>query len=420
MLRLLAALVLLLAIPASAAEITRIASSFEEKKPFGIFLDIAFERTQDRGKITREWYQDDALKDVNELRYQLVDTQLKFDAHVGIWRDLEFHFGLPIVFQYDRTWGFTKGTGPENTTIYRNCQDASGAACATPGMGSGRLFEVGERVSSFRGGLGNLTFGLAYAFFNQAKDDTKPTWIVGLDYQAPTAAVNNPSKLTSPDQRGAIGDKFHRYKFYTTISKRIGRIDPYFQLHYTLPFRGPGTYSNCDDPSKTRLGRPENCGVKGWDRGTTGTHAPHTGGFLVGTEVAAFERPARHQKVAFDLRAFLTYVSEGRTNNELSDLFGKMLQSSDYAQVGGQFGFVGQAAEFISIKGNASLAYNTEHFLTNERVGQDFSGNGLVDLTQNPDEQNPLYDARIDAVGRRFRIAEQFVFKFEITASFNF
>ncbi len=92
-----------------AAEITRVACSFEENKPFGMFVDIGFERTQDRAKITREWYQNGTNQDVTELRYVNLDTRLNLDVHIGIYQDLEFHDRLPIVFQQDRSWALRQG-----------------------------------------------------------------------------------------------------------------------------------------------------------------------------------------------------------------------------------------------------------------------------------------------------------------------
>ncbi len=425
-----AVLLSLLAFSVHAAEVTRVASSFDEKKPFGMSLEVGFERTQDRAKITREWYEaaSGGLTDVSELRYTKIDTRLNLDAFIGLYKDLQFHFGVPVLFQQDRYWAFSKGTLPSNTTLYRNCGDASGRGCTTPGQGTNHLFEVGDAnkpTASFRGGLGDLTFGLAYAFFSQARDDTKPTWVVSVDYTAPTSPVINPSIATASDSRGATGDRIHRYKFSTSISKRIGPLDPYFVLHYTLPWLGPGTYSNCDDPSATRLGNPQNCGKSVWNRTETGIKPAHVGGFQFGGEFNLFERPERNQKLAIDLRGWLTYTSEGRYYNEMSDLVGKLLYNSDYMQVGGHFGIVGHAAEFIHLKAYASWAYNTEHFLSSESIGQDLNtpgqaGFGTVDPVGNPIELNPNFDSRIDRVGRRFRISEQMVFRLNFAVSFNF
>jgi hypothetical protein len=416
-------LVLLVASSASAAELTRVASSFEEKDPFGMFLDFTFDHTRDWAKITREWYQLGELQDVTELLYDRTETRLAFDLHLGIYKDLELHVGVPIVFQQDRSWRFAEGTTAQNTTIYRNCiLDPRGTLCPNPGAGDGRLFEVGNPAStSYRGGLGDFTFGLAWNAFVQKKDPSKPNWTLRFDYTAPTAAVLNPSVPATSASRGAIGDRVHRYTFSTAVSKKLGRhVEPYFGISYTLPWRGPGFYSNCDNASDERLGRAENCGQEVWTRAETGIRPSHTGGAVFGTELTVFAREDRHQRVTFDLRAFMNYVSEGRYYNEMSDLFGKLLYTSDYGTVGGQLGFIGQAAEFVTLRASTSIAYNSERFLTNENVGRDLNGNGSVDISTAPQEINPNYDARIDRVGRRFRIQEQYVFRVMVTAYFNF
>ena len=412
------ALLLVIAFEANAAEVTRVASSFEDNHPFGMFLDITFDRAQDRGKLSREWYQANTNEDVSELRYSLFDTRMPLDVHLGIFRDLELHVGVPIAFQQDRSWGFANETNDKNTTIYRNCVSASGAACSDPGNGTGRLFEV--PASSFRSGLGDFMFGIAYAPYNQKKDDTKPTWVIRFDYQAPTASLLDPKATTASSARGNIGDKAHRFILATAISKRLSIAEPYFKVDYTLPVASNSSFSNCTVPTAVNMGLPTNCGKAGWTMMETGLKPAHVATVAFGTELTVFERADRFQRVAFDVRALLGYVSESRSYNEASDLIGKLLWTSDYGQVGGQVGFIGQAADFVTLKANVSLLYNTEHYLTNETIGKDFDNNGTVDITANPEEINPNYDFRIDRVGRRFRIEQQFIFRLQVTATFNF
>ncbi len=412
-----------------AAEVTRVASSLEEKDPFGMFLNFTYQYTSDRGKIVREWYQSGTTQDVSELSYEMVDQRMGIDMHLGLYKDLELHVGLPIIFQQNRSWSFyqaakaSDSTTADNTTIYRNCSAADGSLCNTPGMGTGRLFEVGDSTASYRGGLGNVTVGLGWAPFVQAKDDTKPTWSIRFDYEIPSAALLDPKSPGTASDRGGIGDKNHRFTFSTQVSKKLSIMEPYFGLFYTLPVKAAGWYSNCDSPVAS-MGHPGNCGQGNstytWSRENTGVQAPHVGGFLFGTELNLFERPDRFQRFAIDLRAWGTYVSEGRYYNEMSDLFQKLMYTSDYGQVGAHAGIVGQAAEFILLRAYASLAYNTERFLTYENIGHDMSGNGVVDVNTNPQEISPNYDFRVDRVGRRFRMQEEYIFKVMATVNFNF
>lgn len=406
---------------AYAAELTRIASSFEENDPFGMFLDVGFERTRQVSKLVREHHQYDQVQDVSELIYHSYDNRLNLALRVGLWQDFEFRYMLPIVFTQDRLWRYSKDSDASISTITNNCLQANGdlldPGCPTSGAGRRGLFDIrADGPNSYRGGMGDMTFGLAYAFFNEKKDPSKPTWIVGVDYTAPTSERLEPTELTAPDDRGGIGDRLHRYKFYTSLSKRLGIADPYFQIHYTLPYRGPGWYSNCENRSQETMGLPDNCDE--WSRLETGIRPTHVGGIIFGSEFNAYDEPSKFQKVALDLRGIATYVSEGRYYNEMSDLFHKLLYTSDYLQVGGSVGFVAHAAEFVQLRATATLLYNTEHNLTDESIGKDLSGNGEVELGSN--EVNPNFDWRVDLVSRRFRAVETSVFRLDLSASFNF
>jgi hypothetical protein len=283
-------------------------------------------------------------------------------------------------------------------------------------------FDPQNGAHSYRAGFGDIAFGLAWAVLNQKKDDAAPTWVLAFDYFAPTAQAINPTDVTSTSQRGPIGDKVHRYKFSTSISKRIAFADPYFSLHYTLPWNSSGFYSNCDNPSSDRMGSPQNCMDPHWSREDTGSKPPHVGGFIFGSEFNAFEAASKHQKLAIDLRLMVTYVSEGRYYNEMSDLMGKLLYTGDYVEMAGQVGIIGHAAEFIHLKAYAKFSYVTEHTLTSENIGKDFvePTNGTVDVTLHPQEVSPNFDYRVDRVGRRFRIQEDFGFSVNVQASFNF
>lgn len=418
-----------LAASAHAAELTRVASSFEPGDPFGLFIDLTYGPTVQRGKIVREWYQAGDNIDVTELRYQMVEHKLAADIHLGLYKDLELHFGIPFIFAQDREWWFAKGTDQGNSTIYNNCLRPDGSLTRATNVACGPtnrapLFtfdpELGAR--SYRGGLGDLTFGLAWAVLNQKKDDAAPTWVLSFDYTAPIAEAIDPTAPTTNSERGAIGDKIHRYKFSTAISKRIAFADPYFSLHYTLPWKSSGFYSNCDHADASRSALPGNCGLPGWNREQTGIFPSHVGGFIFGAEFNAFEAASKHQKLAVDIRGSVTYVSEGRYYNPMSDLFGKLLYSGDYVAMSAQLGIIGHAAEFVHLKLYGELTYNTEHTLTSESIGKDLVEplNGTVDITAHPEEISPQFDYRIDRVGRRFRIQEETVFRFTAQVSFNF
>jgi hypothetical protein len=421
----LAALLLGAPLAASAADVTRIASSFDEDDPFDLFLDVGFERTQSREKISREQLDPNGggLLDASELWHKAVDSRLNLKLALGIYKDLEFSFGLPLILQQNDSYGFVSGTTNENSTIVNNCVNPDGTLtdpnCATSGMGERSLLTVPS--TSKRGGLGNMHFGMAYAFFNQQRDDTKPMWIVGLDYEAPTAKLRDPSQDNTTGTKGNVGDRVHKYTLYTAFSRKMGVAEPYFKASYTLPVLGPGFYSNCSHPDS--LGRPENCGTGPWNRKETGIKAPQVGGFLFGSEFTAFSDKNKDQKFALDIRAIGNYVSAGRYYNELSAGLGKLLSSQDFFQVGGQLGATASAGEAFTLRASGTFLYNTDHTLTNESIGKDLDGNGGVDINtvgEPSPEVNPNYDFRTDLPTRRFRASEATTFRLELSATFAF
>jgi hypothetical protein len=413
---------------ATAADITRVASSFEDDKPFGMFIDVGFEHSQRRAKILREvlptgdsTQPSDTRQLVPELWYRGYDTRLNMDLAIGISPDVELSFGLPIVLAKNENLNFVAGRTAENSSITTNrvrndCATSPGQPCVA--SAAEPLFAV--PLETFRGGLGNMRFGLSWAAFNQRNDETKPTWVLGLDYEAPTAKQLDPSMLTASDNRSPVGDRVHKYTLYTALSRKIGLAEPYFKIHYTIPVRGPGYYSNCDsrnvDPQN--LGRPENCGIEGWDRKTTGIQPAHVAGVTFGTELQAIDTPRR--KIKLDLRALTQYVSEGRYYNELSGALRKLLYTGDYLQFGGQFGLTLQLSDVLSVRGSGMMLYNTDHALTDEKIGKDVDGNGAVDISANPGELNPNFDYRTDFVSRRFYASESKDFRLDVTATLSF
>jgi hypothetical protein len=423
----LAALLLGSPLAASAADITRIASSFDEDDPFDLIIDLSFERTQSRSKIVREQLAPGGggLTEATELWHRGTDSRLNIELSLGLYKDLEFSFGLPLILQQNDSYAFVSGTNASNSTIVNNCVEPSGAPipnCVDAGANTRALFAVPSE--SRRGGLGNMRFGLAYAFFNQERDDTKPMWIVGIDYEAPTAEVRDPTlDISLDDTKGNVGDRVHKYTFYTAFSRRLGKVaEPYFRAHYTLPVAGPGIYSNCfnQDNNPPTLGRPENCFEGPWTRKETGTKAPHMAGFTVGAEFTAIDDRQKGQKFGLDLRTIGNYVSPGRYYNQLSAAMGKLLATQDYFQVGGQAGLTALAGNAFMLRASGTFLYNTDHTLTDERIGKDQNGNGEIDITGNPIEINPTFDFRTDLTSRRFRATENKTFRLDLMASFSF
>ncbi|MEN9800311.1 MAG: hypothetical protein RL653_4008 [Pseudomonadota bacterium] len=396
---------------AGAAEVTRVASSFDPDRPFGFHLDVGWSHLRDRTKLVREAYQDGDSVDVAELSYERTQDRIAGELHVGLFRDLEFRAQVPFILRMDQSWGYPAGTNAENSTLFNNCVAPGGQlldpGCAANGTGAAPVYAV--PANSYRGGLGNLSFGLAWAALQQRRDDAGPTWILAFDYEAPTATRWVPELSASQDARGGVGDKVHHLTFSTAFSRKLGAAEPYFRLHYTLPVSAADAFDNCEHPDK--LGAPQNCTTGDWSKAETSLSAPHRAGFTAGAELIPWEDVKAQQKFALDVRTDVTWFSPGRYHGPLTDLGGKLFKSQDFVKLNGQLGVVLHAGRYFQLTGGASFAYTTEHTVTDEAIGKDLPEpngppNGTVDVVSNPRELNPSFDWRVDLVGRRLRATE--------------
>ncbi len=430
---------------AHAAELTRVASSFDEGHPFGLFVDLGFDRSQRLVSILREVHTgppDNFLAVQPELRYASTDYRLNLDLHAGLWHDIEFHYGIPLVFSQTEEWWLSSLQPSATSSVLNSCVRADGtllsATCPTSGAGAQAMFpttgisNLAGTPQVFRGGFGNMRFGMSWAAFNQMRDETKPTWAVGLEYEAPTADRLNPTDPATETARGAVGDRIHKYQLWTSFSRRIGAVDPYVKVDWTLPYRGPGWYSNCDNPDPTRMAAPGNCGSQEWDRDATGIQAPYTAQITAGSEFVVFDQPAKKQRFTVDARGYTRYVSEGRYYNELSGLTKKLMYTGDHVQVGGSIALLAGVADYLTLRARATLSYESDHAISNEPIVNsipDPNATVVVNVCEqgldqyvitNPGRVNPNFDYRMDLVGRQFRASAVYLFNVQVNASFNF
>jgi hypothetical protein len=442
----LTALTLAVSAPAGAAEISRVVSSGEPGSPFSMDLDVRWDRSVESATISREKGSSGttalpggAVFQGDRLAYTRTRNAVVPRVAIGIWQDLEVHFEMPYVLGDDREWryGTLYGASTEGTSsIPNNTIDAQGATCAGAPATPCPLFPVPS--TGYHGGkVGDLRAGLAWAVFNDKKDDTKPTWVLGMDLTAPTAAKWEPGKDRTPDtwespyrlktNPGPFGEKIWKWDVYTVLSKRYKYVDPYVKAHAQVAFKSASTYSNCDAVNEASTVRQFNqdaaANCQSWGD-AAGAQLPFVAGLVFGTEIVPYEDVREGQKVSLDFRFYSELTSKARFYNELSDATGKILQTGEYMEVGGLAGLYLRASKYVQLKAQASLATRTAHDLTGESLGKsgswpalDPSGNGR---TLDPSQMNPNFDWRWDAPGRRFRLSEVSVFELSFGAVIMF
>src|SRR5687767_5649186 len=85
---------------AHAAEVTRVATSFEEDNRFDIHLGLAYSFNYKSAAILREWNSGAATDDQNRLVKDLIYRQQRHlltpSIEIGLWHDLAVYMALPV------------------------------------------------------------------------------------------------------------------------------------------------------------------------------------------------------------------------------------------------------------------------------------------------------------------------------------
>jgi hypothetical protein len=421
---------LALAAPAGAAELTRVPSSGEPNNPFDLDLSVAWVRTQRAGSISRELADATAVgqafptvRDLRQLRWSETTNTLVPRLAVGLWEDLGLSFELPYLLGRDSTWRPTAGLGSASLpdTIGGNTVTPDGGPCG----GACAIFDPSETTVFHGGSLGDLKVGLDWGILSDKRDDTKPFWLIGVEVTFPTGKLWDPganrtvnwtlpsSELTT-SSTAPIGEKVFKYDFHTALSRRIGRIDPYFKAHLTLMQKSSATLSNCDHAAALVAASPSQ-GLSDMvalcqaDPAHWGAQPPWLAGLTFGVELVPYEDRPAGQKVAFDLRLSADYTSSARWYNELSDATGKLLATEAYLTGTARLGAIFRASRYLAVQAAVAYGWASPHDLSGERQG----GSGTT-------VTNPNFDWRYDAPGRRFRVSQATTFDLTVSGIVQF
>lgn len=441
-------------VQARAALVTDVADAADGDDPLDVNLELRWERVARSGKITREFHDPVQQRTLNlsEMVYSRVTNVLEPRLAIGLFHDLELHGTLPIALADDQEWRWAQvdGASVEPTSSLANETRNAGGDCFNGACSETRpLMSPGK---SLRGGLLDPSIGVAWAIFNGERDKKLPetmfpptvrtaTWVVGFDYTMPVVDVVDPTKADA-SVRQALGLGAHRLTWWTAMSKRLGIVEPYFKIHYTLPITAKGkAYDNCDiAPSVVQDSRDPNFQVMS-ERGqqscteardgtdpfwkdSTGLQLPHVGGMLVGTEIIPVEE-SDGLRLSVGVQLAADFVSKGRTYSAVSDQLRKLTYTDQFFRLDGRLALDLRVNQWVHFVTTASIGTETPHFLTSETVGRDRYGetpddpaDGRVSLGTS--EVNPNYDFRLDQPGRRLRLTEVSVFGLSAMVAVNF
>jgi hypothetical protein len=421
-----------------AAEVSRVLTGFDDAKRFDFNVAVSWIHDQRRSVVDRE-LSSTTSRLVNDLIYHQTRDVLNTRIEMGIMRDVGLHIDLPYVLRDDRSLDFDRRSSPcvfpgdaggaptcvnqDNSTLLRD-GILPGAGRPTYGVdarSSGSSFAAPSPTvfqGPRRSGLEYLGVGLSWAVMNQARDDTKPTWLLSLDGKFDVGSTMR-YDAAHPSANTGVGLGYHQLVASTLTSKRMGPLDPYFGLYYMLPLPGG------DSP---------------FDRLPTGSqpyaHPQSRAGAQFGLEVVPWEHREINQRVTFEARVRADHRWRGSGRSELweplsgssactpssatdcragidLDLDGDgvldrphpgITEIQPYSTVGGDLGVNVQMGRFTRFRGLFGWSSDMPHFITYGTAGSDRDGDGSVNSGDST-EANPAYREALDIPGRRFKVS---------------
>lgn len=432
-----------------------------------------------------------------EMLFEHTKSTLDVTLRAGLYKDLELRLTVPYVLNSSDGLKYANESqlpGNSNVDESNSSVDPSTGRVRSRGeqvfdpsgdnqshirnlaqFNTYRFFDLSEDYRHIeRSGFADPSIGLFWAPYNDQRDDTKATLLLGMEYTMPIAPIKEAFDTD-------VGDGKHVLHWKLAASKKFDWIDPYFGMEYFLPIAAS------DSPIRE---------VDENNSGQVFTSPPQRGEVTIGTEFIPYENEETGEQYAIDLRFVMGYVSEGRDYTPLYDFMvnsecnGKTLTGDngvlpefdgqgnltnpddvacawiverpanadplpvydpaqpqqgfspdetpwrtdgimtveDYGTFAGQLGFHIQPSRYFQLKARVQLKHRQEHFLTNARTGRDVedefedTNDTTVDLTgQDAElERNPVYNPAYDSSGNRFRIQEYNTWSFIVNAALQF
>lgn len=321
-----------LAAPAvvDAAEVTRVASAFEDGNRFDIHFGVTYDYSYKRADILREWSRtgDTESQLAKDLVYRRHRHSLTPQLEIGLWNDLSLYAALPIIVSDNRTYGFDQSV---DDCIYGDgVPPAAAASCVNKANSTTVRDEIiprdgidargGDPFGTFTGprteqifsgptrrGIDQLHVGFKYGILNQDKRPHFPTWIIAAEGRF---AVGRPMTFSRDILRGdpvgnrRVGRGIHELGFWTALSRRHLFLDPFFRAYWRQSIRAAGSAFQdfSDDTAQSRV-RPQS-----------------SAGATMGVEIIPFERQAKHLKVGILVSASADLHYGGRGYSEIWEL----------------------------------------------------------------------------------------------------
>ena len=398
---------------AAAAEVTPVLST-RTLKDRDIHVSLGWQHEQSTASIRREYVQTTGALVINDLMYHQSRDSLQLRAEASLVHDLSFFLGGSIVVADSRGLDFDRSgecsASPCLETLLRDGilpgdQNTSWGLDAE----SGKPFQSPSNQvfkGPSRSGFEYLALGLRWAAMNQARDFTKPTWIVGFEsrFSVGTDQRFDPGR---PGANHGVGLGYHQFILSSLFSQRFGVFEPFMGGWFMQPMlTSSSVYKN----------------VGG---GTYASAQRRTGGDI-GIEATMWEDPVLHARFALEAAGHIEYRLEGLAQSELWEVLSGdprcatdashcragidvnasgaaapnsgVVRSPSYGLFGGDAGFSAHFGRYARLRGLFGMNFAEGHFLTDGG-----SGNGVYDVP-----------------GRRFRVESSYAWHLLVLATATF
>lgn len=315
-------------------EVTNVVDAFDDGDRFDANISLGFQFASKSAKILRETAISEpglttggyTSRLLNVAQYTSQIARLIPRIDIGLYHDFALYARLPIILSYSQKLEGLNGSDQQQSVVLQGA----------PGE---QLFGLPFK-SPDRSGVEYLALGLELDIFNQARDRSKPTWLLGAEVRL---SVGSPMQACNPDTskrlnsastdpivacadpsdidrdgkkdsdfegtdlsgrqagvtRGTIGLEGH-----TILSRRLKYVEPYGGFSALVEFY------DSNDFKLTNL------------EGSLVNHPPIRGSMMLGTMIIPWENREKFGRFTIDLRFTGTYVSEGRDYSELFDAIG--------------------------------------------------------------------------------------------------
>ena len=281
-----------------------------------------------------------------------------------------------------------------------------------------------------RKGIPEVILGLGFAPMNQRRDDTKPTWKIGVDLHLAVGRVMRFDRL-DPGAETGVSDGVHKLQVWTSMDRRMDFYEPFIKVDWTVPIAARSS-SLFQDPGF----------------GATNVMMGQTAGANFGVELFAVDDTKEHNSLSIEVSGRVKAHFEGRGYSEMWEVFAyagdarvannPLILDADpvtagvqavshpgitnienYLEVGGTVALRAQLGPRVHVSATVDVVKMTDHVISFADSGIDLptcagAANATCEtdnnIVVNPGtrEVNPAHAPAIDRVGSRYLSEQNF------------